>query len=158
MDIGSIPFEEWIWKTYDGRKEVNVEDFISDRSDCHFFVGTDSQNYSKRIETAFTSVLIAYQFGKGGTVITNRARVRMVDALRQRLLQEAMRSLEVAWFLDQRIPDQSFIGIHLDVNASLKFKSGQYKDELVGLIMAQGFNCLVKPDAWAATSVADSKC
>ena len=155
---GYRPFEEWKWRSYDGKKNLDLERFVTERSeDNFFFIGTDSQNYSKKRACVFTSVLIAYKMGKGGSVAIHRDSVPHMDALRQRLVMEAMRSLEVAWWLTKRIPASNIVGIHLDVNQSLKFKSGKYKDELVGLIVSQGFKALVKPDAWAASCVADSK-
>lgn len=152
-------FETWKWTSYDGLRSVEISDFIKQNSENHFFIGTDSQNYFGVKEVCvFTSVLIAYRLGRGGSVITAIDRCSTIQSLRQRLVLEAMRSLDVAWYLAKRIPNEQIIGIHLDVNNNLKFKSGQYKDELVGLIMAQGFRALVKPDSWAATNVADSKC
>jgi hypothetical protein len=152
------PFAEWKWRSYDGRRSVSVEEFVERNSECMFFIGTDSQNYSKKNTCVFTTVLIAYKMHRGGTIITHKTRASYMDALRQRLLMEAMLSLEVGWYLDQKIDKDNIMGIHLDVNRNLRYKSGQYKDELVGMVMAQGFNALVKPDAWAASSVADSRC
>lgn len=155
---GYKAFAEWGWRSYDGRKKVSVEDFIKEHDGAMFFIGTDSQNYSKRKVCVFTTALIAYHMGKGGAIIIHRDKVPHMESLRQRLLMEAMRSLETAWFVNIKIPDKSFIGVHLDVNQSLKYKSGQYKDELVGLIVAQGFSCKTKPDAFAASFAADKKC
>ncbi|MFW5804756.1 MAG: ribonuclease H-like YkuK family protein [bacterium] len=152
------PFVKWKWRSYDGKKNIDVCDFIENRKQDLFFIGTDSQNYSKNNICQFTTVLIAYRMKKGGAVITHKIKVPYMDSLRQRLVMEAMLSLEVAWYLDQKIPKESIVGIHLDVNRNLKYKSGQYKDELVGMIIGQGFNALTKPDAWAASSVADAKC
>jgi len=152
------PFAEWKWRSYDGRKSIDVSKYVEDHKTDLFFIGTDSQNYSKKQMCSFTTVLIAYTMRKGGRIITHKHKVPYMDSLRQRLLMEAMLSLEVAWYLDQNVPKESIVGIHLDVNRSLKYKSGRYKDELVGLVMAQGFNCLIKPDAWAASTVADSRC
>lgn len=153
------PFAEWKWKRYDGHKKADIDEFIETHRNEMFFIGTDSQNYLKRKKICvFTTVLIAYKMGKGGAIITHTDRVACLDSLRQRLLLEAMRSLETAWYLDSKVASENIIGIHLDVNSNLRYKSAKYKDELVGLVAAQGFNALVKPDAWAASSVADSKC
>lgn len=151
------PFSEWKWRSYDGRKSRDIDEFISEHRGDNFFIGTDSQNYSKKNECAFMTVLIAYKLHKGGAVITHKHKVSFMDSLRQRLLMEAMLSLEVGWYLDQKVPKENILGIHLDVNRNLKFKSAKYKDELVGLVAAQGFNALVKPDSWAASGVADKK-
>jgi len=155
---GYRPFNEWGWRSYDGRKKIIVEDFIKEHKGDMFFIGTDSQNYSKKRTCVFTTALIAYKFHRGGSIIIHRDKVFYMEALRQRLLMEAMRSLETAWFVDGQIADKSFIGVHLDVNANLKFKSAKYKDELVGLIVAQGFSCAIKPDAFGASFAADKKC
>ena len=152
------PIEEWKWRQYDGKHKADLDEFIAKHRNDLFFIGTDSQSYSKKNVTVFTTALIAYTMHKGGSVILHRDRVPRMEHLRQRLLMEAMRSLEIAWYLNERIPSESLIGIHLDVNQSLKYKSGQYKDELVGLVVGQGFKALVKPDSWAANSVADSRC
>ena len=152
------PLEEWDWKRYGKTGKEDVIEFIMGFKDRKFFVGTDSKLYPKKKSTTFTTVLIAYEMGKGGAVLTHTDNVGFMDSLRQRLLMEAMRSLEVAWLLDRLIEQTSFIGVHLDVNQNLKFRSGQYKDELVGMVMGQGFKCLTKPDAWAASSCADKIC
>ena len=71
---------------------------------------------------------------------------------------EAMRSLEVAWYMDSKVPSKNVIEIHLDINSNLRYRSSQYKNELIGLVSSQGFQCLIKPDAWAASGAADRKC
>jgi len=156
---GYAKFEEWVWKDFDGKKKVSFDDFVTTHPDCFFIIGTDSQNHKKRQQCVFTSVLIAYKMGRGGSVIMHRDRVPVMNALRQRLLMEAMRSLEVAWYLNTKIDDKDIIQIHLDVNSNLKWKSAQYKEELVGLIVGQGFtNVRIKPDAFGASKCADRKC
>jgi len=156
---GYRPFSEWIWKNYDGTDRVIVRDFVKSKSeDTYFMIGTDSQNYSKRSMCTFTTVLIAYNLGRGGSVILHRDRVSYIPNLRQRLLLEAMRSLEVAWNVDSLISSKNIIEIHLDINSNIKFKSGQYKEELVGLVAAQGYKAIIKPYAFAASKAADRKC
>lgn len=153
------PFIEWEWKSYDGQKTIDLKEFMEKHRDSEIFVGTDSQNYRKKEKRCvFTTVIIAYKRGKGGNVIMHSDKTGYIDALRQRLLLEAMRSLETAWFIGPLIKKETVVTIHLDVNSNLKYKSSQYKDELVGLVMAQGFNCIHKPNAWAASSCADSRC
>ena len=158
-DYNYKPIEEWKWRSYDGKSVVSISEFIEEHRGDMFFIGTDSKNYSKRHICVFITALIAYKFHHGGSIIMHRDKVPFMNHLRQRLLMEAMRSLETAWFVDGKISDKSFIGVHLDVNPSLKFQSGQYKEELVGLIISQGFtNCTIKPNAFAATFAADKKC
>ena len=152
-------FNEWVWTTYSKGEVSTIDQFIDQHDKAEYYIGTDSQNYLKRRRTCvFTTALIAYTQGKGGNIILHTDTVPAITNLRPRLLIEAMRSLEIAWYLSEKIPADNLIGIHLDVNKSLKFKSGQYHDELSGYIMAQGFKCFTKPDAWAASSTADKVC
>lgn len=152
------PFDQWIWRDYDGKNRVDPQEFIESNTENYIFIGTDSQCYSKKSSTIFTTVIIAYQFGRGGAVIMSKDKTSFMDSLRQRLLMEAMRSLEAAWFVDKFLLPENVITIHLDVNQNLKFKSARYKDELVGLVAGQGFKALCKPDSWCASKVADRKC
>lgn len=153
---GYPPFVEWVWKSYDNTKVVNIDDFINLHKDAQFYIGTDSQTKEKKC--IMTTALIAYHLGKGGSIIIHNQRVPHFQALRQKLLAEAMRSLETAWYVDPKISDQIPLVIHLDVNSNLKWKSGQYRDELVGMIVGNGFNCKAKPEAWGASKVSDRKC
>ena len=156
--FGYAPFSEWKWQRYEGRKSANLDEFIEKNLSCSFFVGTDSQVVSRA--TVFTTALIAYNVGKGGTIIVHTDKAERMDQgqLRQRLMMETFRSLETAWYLDTKIPTESVISIHLDVNDSLTYKSNKYRDELVGLVMGQNFKPLTKPNSWASSSVADSRC
>jgi predicted RNase H-related nuclease YkuK (DUF458 family) len=150
------PFAEWVWKSYDNTMIVNIDDFIKNHRDAQFFIGTDSQTEKGRC--ILTTALIAYHWGKGGSVIIHTQKVPKFPSLRQKLIAEAMRSLETAWYADPKIPEESVIVIHVDVNANTKFMSGQYKDDLVGMIMAQGFEIVIKPDSWGSSKVADRRC
>lgn len=157
-NYGYAPFQDWEWRSYDGKDVIDIAEFIKNNDDCLFFIGTDSKNYPKNRRCVFTTALIAYRIGKGGAVIMHRDKTDFMDQLRPRLLMEAMRSLETAWYLDGKLPSRNIITIHLDVNKDLKFKSGKYKDELLGMVIAQGFKTIVKPDSWASSSVADRGC
>ena len=161
------PFLQWGWKSYDEKRVRGLDEFIERNKDTQFYVGTDS--HQDAMKCKFTTVLIGYRLGKGGDIILHSDRTEIYSSLRQRLLMEAMRSLELAWYLDSKIPSSTFMAIHLDVNDNIIWKSGKYKDELVGMVMAQGFvsgrdkfsksnrRVYWKTDAWAANSVADKK-
>lgn len=148
-------FTEWTWRTYDGTQIVDPEIFVKDNKETQFFIGTDSQIYKDK--TIYTTVIVAYKMGHGGKIILHSDKTENPSSLRHRLLMEAMRSLEAAYFVNNHIPSQSKISVHLDVNQNLKWKSGRYKEELVGLVVAQGFSVATKPNAWASSSVADSR-
>lgn len=150
------PFAEWVWKSYDRAKTINLDAWIESNRHKMIFIGTDSQTYGQKC--IFTTCLIAYEMGRGGAVILHSDKTPKFDSLRQRLLMEAFRSLDTAWYVNPRIPENSKIAIHLDVNENLRYKSAQYKEELVGMIVSQGFDASWKPNSWASSSVADNRC
>jgi predicted RNase H-related nuclease YkuK (DUF458 family) len=157
-DIYAYPIiEEWEWKTYDGKKTINIDSFIEDHIEDEFYIGTDSQvkgNYTK-----FTTALIAYRRGTGGYIICFSQRTKDKGNMRPRLFSEAMRSLTAAYYLDLKIPKEAIINIHLDVNGNDNFKSHSCKEDIVGMIMYQGtrFKPMWKPDAWGSSKAADRK-
>jgi len=169
-------FEDWKWTHYTNDTETTIKDFVSRYPKAELYVGTDSQKHSTKKKKGqkhwkFTTCLVAYTRRKGGNAIlssdivdvpqhltgrlTNEQRL---PVLRQRLLNEASRSLQVAWHLNEIISGDQIITIHLDVNSNLKWDSARYKDELVGYVTAQGFNCEIKPNAPAASWAADGRC
>ena len=154
-----LPFKEWDWKSYDGSKKIDLIPWLEKYSDRVFYIGTDSQNTKsvKRGKCTFTTAVIAYKMGVGGVIAIHTDKTPYMASLRQKLLMEAMRSLECAWFVNDHIPEASSICIHLDVNDKLEFKSSNYKDELISLILAQGFQVKHKPNSWASSTVADKR-
>ena len=150
------PFSEWAWKSYDNANVVSIDKFLKSHEEAEFYIGTDSQTH--RQKCTLTTALIAYHWGRGGSVIIHTNHTVKFESLRQKLIAEAMRSLETAWYVSPKIPENKKVVIHLDVNNNLKWESGKYRDELVGMIMAQGFNLVIKPDSWGSSKVADKRC
>jgi len=149
-------FKDWVWMSYYDKHVTNIDEFIARNSSSDFFIGTDSQTKNK--QCIITTALIAYKWGFGGCSIIHSQNVPFFSALRQKLLAEAMRSLETAWYVNPKIPTTTEMIIHLDANSDLTWESNKYHDELVGMIVSQGFKCRSKPNAWAASKVADRKC
>ena len=153
------PIEEWKWASYDGSKKIDIDQFIADHLHDEWYIGTDSHAYKTHGFSKFSTALIAYHRGRGGCMAFYNQRTGENGNIRPRLMSEAMRSLQLAYYLDTKIPKDAVITIHLDVNANIKYKSNQCKEELVGMIMAQGerFRPAWKPNAWGASTVADRR-
>jgi len=112
--------------------------------------------------------------GKGGRIAryVDKRPMIPVEALSARLTVETQRSIELCRYLEEKLLDFSveddrapsdcytnnIVGISIDVNNDDKYKSGRYKDMLVGMVVAYGYECFIKPDAWASSAVADKKC
>jgi predicted RNase H-related nuclease YkuK (DUF458 family) len=168
------PFEEWVWRKYESSHVLDIDKFISTNKDCLFFIGSDSQNYPKSKKCVFTTVVVAYRMGKGGCIARHVDKRPMIpiEALSARLTVEVQRSIEICKHVEDKLFELSIednlatedmytnniVGISIDVNNDDKHKSGRYKDMLVGMVVAYGYECFIKPDAWASSVVADKKC
>lgn len=143
------------WKRLSGEKIENLTKEISSLSEEEkvIHVGCDSQE--NIFYTEFVTVVVILKPGKGGRVLYTREKVPTIESLRQRLLTEVSKSIDVALYIDNLLSEEIDLYVHVDANPKLKFKSSKYIKELVKYVVGQGFICLTKPDGWAATSVAD---
>ncbi len=137
---------------------VRLEDihtFMTDKkSEYEIFVGTDSKVKKKDKKVIYATCIVIYKKGKGGKILISKERKNLPNSLRERLAIEVWRSIEISMELNKVLPDVQIV-VHVDVNQSPKYKSGDFCQELVSMVVGQGFKCLVKPEAWAAQSVAD---
>lgn len=149
------------WKTLSGasislRDAIENEMSLYPNSEIH--IGSDSQQTDNN--TKYVTVCIVNRIGKGGRVFFCRETVPKIRELRERLWHEAWRSTTLAMELSET-PDigtrapVSIAAIHIDANVDTRHKSSKYVEELVGLVMGQGFKAVVKPDSWAASHAAD---
>lgn len=148
-----------IWRKMSGEKIENfsceVDKAISNGQKV-LHIGCDSQQHERITE--FVTVVVLLHPGKGGRVLYTKDKVPRINSLRERLLTEVSKSIELAFVLNTIISEDTELCVHVDVNPNLKFKSSKYLQELVGYVMGQGFTCLTKPESWAAMSVADHIC
>ncbi len=141
------------WKVLDGKPIKSILEFVQEASKDgqEVLIGSDSLQVGK--ETQVVTVVVIYTKSKGGRVAYSRDRMPRIKDLRQRLLLEAQKSLDVALLLAPQIKGE--LSIHLDVNAQEEHMSSKYVKELVGYVMGMGFKAVIKPDAFVATTVSD---
>lgn len=118
------------------------------------YVGTDSKVKKSDKKVIYATCIVLYRKGKGGKILLNKDKRSLPNSLRERLATEVWKSLETSMELTKLLPGVE-ITVHVDVNKSQKYKSGDHCQELVSMVVGQGFKCVVKPDAFAAQSVAD---
>lgn len=127
-----------------------VLDWMVDKPEVELFVGCDSQEYTNTIDYA-VSVCI-YEVGKGGHVISKRTTHALTSNNNMRLWEEVNKSIEVA----EELKDLGKkITIHVDYNVNPKFKSNELYEAGIGYARSMGYEAAGKPDAWAASKVAD---
>lgn len=148
---------EKTWKTMTGRRQVDLlaemKATMEENPDREVIIGTDSQN-SGHI-TEYITVVVVLTPSKGGRVFYTRDRVPRIRSLRERLMKEAWMSVELGMELSAVVPDTSKMTIHIDANPDTQFRSSDVVQEMVGLVVGQGFGAVTKPDAWAASHAAD---
>jgi predicted RNase H-related nuclease YkuK (DUF458 family) len=139
------------WKTLPGKPVEDIHEFIREATqkgqDVH--IGTDSLQAGRY--TQFVTVIVIHTKMKGGRVVYQREIVPRIQSLRERLSKEVWKSVELA----MQIPEVVGLTIHIDANPDERFMSQKYLQELVGMVVGQGFKALYKPDSWAASHAAD---
>ncbi len=119
-------------------------------------IGTDSQLLSDK-NADFVNAVVVHRVGNGGRYFYRRFELGTFHTLRDRMIREALISLEVAQqFLTELkkfpLPEFEF-EIHADVGMNGPTKA--VINEIVGMIRANNFEVKIKPDSYAATNVAD---
>jgi predicted RNase H-related nuclease YkuK (DUF458 family) len=117
-------------------------------------------------DTDFVSVVVVHRVGKGGRYFWVKNRVARMLGLREKIYEEATRSLMLAMKLGGELKEKLGSGetslpadpsytleIHVDIGTR-----GPTRDmirEIVGMIRGNGFVVRTKPEAYAASTVAD---
>jgi predicted RNase H-related nuclease YkuK (DUF458 family) len=117
-------------------------------------IGTDSQVKSNIIE--FASVIVFIRKGKGGFMYISNEICKRRMPVKQRMLEEVQRSIDVAFRLcDLFIAFNVQMEVHADINTDPKFKSNEAFKEAMGYITGMGFAFRAKPLAFASSSCAN---
>jgi predicted RNase H-related nuclease YkuK (DUF458 family) len=117
-------------------------------------IGTDSQVIAD--EAHFATVIVFLREKRGGFMfISNEVNKRKMT-LRERMILEVGRSVEVAYALCELL-DRYDVGleVHADINTDPAFESNTALKEAMGYILSMGFVFKAKPDAFASSSCAD---
>ena len=124
-------------------------------------VGTDSQNFS---DTKIVKVLAFVCVGHGGIYFYEVTHVPKISDVRVKLNYETQLSLDLANEVMEVMSREkeyenlylnSHFAIHVDAGESNKGKTKELIPGIVGWIKAYGYDCVVKPDSYTASSIAD---
>ncbi len=119
-------------------------------------VGTDSHVHNNR-DVCFVTVVFVHRVSKGGHFFYRKFKKSNIINLKQRMLYEAMQSLTLASMLTAQLQNLGCPSVNLEVHADVGSRGATRTivKEIIGMIEAQGFISRVKPDAPAATKLAD---
>lgn len=135
-----------------------VEDAIKRETEKGFrlkvCIGTDSQVKGK--ETEFATVIVFLREGQGGFMFIHNDRTSQPFTIRERMLTEVARSIDIAYQLCHLFTQYNVdMEVHADINTNPQFKSNDALREAMGYILGMGFAFKAKPEAFASTSCAN---
>ncbi len=117
-------------------------------------IGTDSQVRGEITE--FASVIVFLREKKGGFMFIHNYKSKVNMGLRERMIAEVAKSVEVAYSLCDLLDKYNVaLEVHADINTDPHFQSNTALKEAMGYILGMGFVFKAKPDAFASSSCAD---
>jgi len=119
-------------------------------------IGSDSLDRAGVVE--FATVIVFLREKKGGFMFISNDKMRQRMTVKERMIAEVARSVEVAYSLCDLLDKYDIeLEVHADINTDPNFKSNAALKEAMGYILSMGFVFKAKPDAFASSSCAD-KC
>ncbi|MDO8368640.1 MAG: ribonuclease H-like YkuK family protein [Saprospiraceae bacterium] len=117
-------------------------------------IGTDSQVIGNEVH--FATVIVFLREKRGGFMfISNEKNLRKMT-IRERMILEVGRSVEVAYTLCELLDRYEVaLEVHADINTDPSFESNTALKEAMGYILSMGFVFKAKPDAFASSCCAD---
>lgn len=135
----------------------DILNYISADMDRSYKLIVGSDSHPGVTSTCFVSAIIIHRQGKGARYYYNKVIETKIKSMRQRIFYEASLSLALADQLESCLREHGCqdmkVEIHLDIGTH-----GETKElirEVTGMIIGSGFNACIKPNACAASKVAD---
>lgn len=155
--------EQQQWRKLDGTKiKSSIEDevrsvIVREKEMGHELkvcIGTDSQVKSR--ETEFATLIVFIRKGKGGFMYIHNETSTQKMSVKQRMLLEVAKSIEVAYALCKLFTLYNVdMEVHADINTNPNFKSNDALKEAMGYILGMGFAFKAKPHAFASSNCAN---
>jgi predicted RNase H-related nuclease YkuK (DUF458 family) len=173
------------WRTLSGEYLENLETYLQNmlennikakNHEYKFVVSADSQRVGKHI--VYVIAIVVLNEGHGGRAFYLREKeeiegfiplhkdvnkkvhdLKMQNVMRRRLWNECVKSVKCAIWLDKILENYGFKvnEIHSDISKNKKYKSSELAKAITGYVEASGYVNVLKPDAWAASSIANWK-
>ena len=137
------------WKKFSGE---NLSSPVLD--EVKVCIGTDSQ--VKGAVTDFATVIVFLREHKGGFMFINQERTSRKMSIKERMLCEVQKSIEIAYSLCDLLDLYDVdLEVHADINTNPNFKSNAALHEAMGYILSMGFVFKAKPEAFASSYCAN---
>jgi len=152
-----------LWRKFNGDQiqlpikaavEHAIQKEVRDGFKLKVCIGSDSQVKGK--ETEFATVIVFLREGRGGFMFIHNEKTRHVYSIKERMLVEVAKSIEIAYELcDLFTLYDVDMEVHADINTNPHFKSNEALREAMGYILGMGFAFKAKPEAFASSSCAN---
>ena len=134
--------------------EETIKREIADGYRLKVCIGTDSQVIGNEVH--FASVIVFLREKRGGFMFISNERNARKMSIRERMILEVGRSVEVAYSLCELLDKYDVaLEVHADINTDPAFESNTALKEAMGYILSMGFVFKAKPDAFASSCCAD---
>lgn len=118
-------------------------------------VGTDSQARTGDVD--FVNAIIVHRLGKGGIYFYRKQKLHNQHSMQERIARETQISLETAWQIRDAFQHNGLSAyepeVHIDVG--MDGISRDMVKWVTGMILGSGFVYKIKPESFAASTVAD---
>ncbi len=150
------------WRRLNGNKiphiveevERTILKELSEGNDIRICIGTDSQKKGTKVE--FATAIVFLRHKKGGFIFVADELIKYQGGLKQRMLDEVSRSIQIAYELCPLLERYDIpMEVHADINTDPSFGSNVALKEAMGYILGMGFQFKAKPDAFASSNCAN---
>jgi predicted RNase H-related nuclease YkuK (DUF458 family) len=153
--------EDAKWNTGSGSKKA-FNDILREvkehsKNNGTVYIRTDS--FFRKDHCIFSNAICLYGANgqQGGRYFFRRIKIdkKQFPSLSIRMIKEAEQTISLAQNISENIPDVK-LELHLDISNTEKGEGTSYlASMLIGYVQGSGFECKIKPDAFAAASIAD---
>jgi len=139
-----------------------VQEFVRKEPQSYYrlIIGTDSQvkNTNGASEVDFVTAIVIHRKGSGARYFWRKVKEYKKPVLREKIYTETMISLNIAQDVVPDLrravsPAKYDLEIHIDVGPLGPTR--EMIKEVVGMVNGNGYEAKIKPQSWAASSVAD---
>ncbi len=152
-----------IWKNLNGiAYSESIQDLLEDAicrelsagHELKVCIGSDSHVYGNEVN--YATAIVVVRKGKGAFAFLHTERVKEKISLKERLLNEVARSVEVTYSVCSILDLYHIeLEVHADINSAEDHKSNLVLKEAMGYVLGMGYTFIAKPYAFASSSCAD---
>ena len=149
-----------MWHTGAGY-EISMEEIFKviikhTKNNGSVFVGCDSHVIKNQCIFSTAICLHGAEGQRGGRYFYKRDKLQSKNfpSMLMRLTKEVEKSIEIASTISE-YDEKIHIEIHIDASSRKEGQTHKFADMLMGYAKGAGFDCKVKPEAWASNSIAD---